>query len=131
MSNDAAMIPDWLENPDVVLLRDVATAVARLDEVGQLDSFALPYPPDAQRALDRLVLACLRGGAQPPTGVPEMIGWCRTRPLRSWPLDALPLDLFRGTTGSSTRAPGGRHSSAANSRSKGSGTVPAASTPSW
>lgn len=96
MSDDAATIPDWLENSDVVLLRDVATAVARLDEVGRLDSFALPYPPDAQRALDRLVLACLRGGAQPPTGVPEMIGWCRTRPLRSWPLDALPLDLFRG-----------------------------------
>ncbi|MGV9786738.1 pPIWI_RE_Y domain-containing protein [Streptomyces sp. NPDC003435] len=97
MSGYAGAIPDWLENPDVVLLRDVATAVVRLDEVTGLDSFTLPYPPDAQRALDGLVLACLRGGARPPAGVPEMIDWCRTRPLRSWPLDALPLDLFSGS----------------------------------
>nr|WP_244320252.1 MULTISPECIES: hypothetical protein [Streptomyces] len=96
MNGYAGAIPDWLENPDVVLLRDVATAIMRLDEVTRLDSFILPYPADAQRALDGLVLACLRGGARPPAGVPEMIHWCRTRPLRSWPLDALPLDLFRG-----------------------------------
>lgn len=94
MSSYAGTIPDWLENPDVVLLRDVATAVMRLDEVEQLDSFALPYPDDAQRALDGLVLACLRGGARPPAGVPEMVHWCRTRPLRGWPLDGLPLGLF-------------------------------------
>ncbi|MER6916004.1 hypothetical protein ABT354_30380 [Streptomyces sp. NPDC000594] len=94
MSGYAGTIPDWLENPDVVLLRDVATAVVRLDEVAELDSFALPYPPEAQRALDGLVLACLRGSARPPAGVPEMIHWCRTRPLRSWPLDALPMNLF-------------------------------------
>lgn len=96
MSGYTGTIPDWLENPDVVLLRDVATAVVRLDEVVQLDSFTLPYPPDAQRALDGLVLACLRSGARPPAGIPEMIHWCRTRPLRSWPLDALPADLFSG-----------------------------------
>ncbi|WP_330241084.1 restriction endonuclease-related protein [Streptomyces sp. NBC_00525] len=96
MSGYTGTVPDWLENPDVVLLRDVATAVVRLDEVVRLDSFTLPYPPDAQRALDGLVLACLRGGARPPAGIPEMIHWCRTRPLRSWPLDALPADLFSG-----------------------------------
>ena len=96
MSGYAGTTPDWLENPDVVLLRDVATAVMRLDEVVQLDAFTLPYPPDAQRALDALVLACLRGGARPPTGMPEMIRWCRTRPLKSWPLDSLPLNLFSG-----------------------------------
>jgi hypothetical protein len=96
MSSYAGTVPDWLENPDVVLLRDIATAVMRLDEVAELDSFTLPYPPDAQRALDGLILACLRSGARPPAGVPEMIRWCRTRPLGSWPLDALPLDLFSG-----------------------------------
>lgn len=94
MSGYAGTIPDWLENPDVILLRDVATAVMKLHEVVQLDSFTLPYPPEAQRALDGLVLACLRGGARPPAGVPEMIHWCRTRPLRRWPLDALPPGLF-------------------------------------
>ncbi|WP_405826814.1 hypothetical protein OG705_26955 [Streptomyces sp. NBC_00838] len=78
----------------MILLRDVATAMLRLDDVVQLDSFTLPYPPVAQRALDGLVLACLRGGARPPAGVPEMINWCRTRPLRRWPLDALPPGLF-------------------------------------
>ncbi|MEO3976478.1 hypothetical protein [Streptomyces sp. CAU 1734] len=94
MNGHTGTAPDWSANPDVVLLRDVATAVVRLDEVAELDSFALPYPPAAQRALDRLVLACLRGGARPPAGVPEMLHWCRTRPLRRWPLDDLPLDLF-------------------------------------
>ncbi|WP_327393174.1 hypothetical protein OG533_31580 [Streptomyces sp. NBC_01186] len=85
---------DWMENPDVTRLRDVATAVVRLDSVGQLESFTLPYPAEAQRALDALVLACLRTAAQPPAGLPELIRWCRARPLGSWPLDRLPEHLF-------------------------------------
>ncbi|MFF3497311.1 hypothetical protein ACFYWS_38965 [Streptomyces sp. NPDC002795] len=86
--------PDWFANPDVVLLRDVATAVARLEEVGRLDSFTLPYPAEAQRALNALVLECLRNGAQPPSGVPELMRWCRARPLGSWPLNRLPHRVF-------------------------------------
>ncbi|MFB6613177.1 hypothetical protein ACFCV9_02935 [Streptomyces sp. NPDC056367] len=86
--------PDWLTNRDVVLLRDVATAVIRLDGATRLDSFKLPYPAEAQRALDTLVLRCLRDGARPPSGVPELVRWCRTRPLGNWPLDRLPGGLF-------------------------------------
>ncbi|MFJ7266391.1 hypothetical protein ACIQV3_06925 [Streptomyces sp. NPDC099050] len=88
------LVPDWLSNPDVVLLRDVATAVLHLAAVDSLDSFTLPYPAAAQRAVNALVLQCLRNGAAPPAGVPEMMRWARNRPLASWPLDRLPIDLF-------------------------------------
>ncbi|MEU1949946.1 hypothetical protein ABZ554_47730, partial [Streptomyces sp. NPDC020125] len=91
---DRPLVPDWLANPDVVLVRDVATAVIRLDGVENLDSFTLPYPAEAQRALDAMVLACLRTAARPPSGLPELIRWCRTRPLGSWPLDRIPERLF-------------------------------------
>ncbi|MDT0548221.1 pPIWI_RE_Y domain-containing protein [Streptomyces lonegramiae] len=91
---DRPLVPDWLANPDVVLVRDVATAVIRLDGVENLDSFTLPYPAEAQRALDATVLACLRTAARPPSGLPELIRWCRTRPLGSWPLDRIPERLF-------------------------------------
>ncbi len=91
---DPTTVPDWLANPEVVLLRDVATAIVRLAEVGGLDSFFLPYPADAQRALDALVLHCLRNGSRPPSGVPEMIRWARNRPVGNWPLDRLPEGVF-------------------------------------
>ncbi|WP_328671972.1 restriction endonuclease-related protein [Streptomyces sp. NBC_00328] len=94
---DQRLVPDWLSNPDVMLLRDVATAVLHLAAVDHLDSFALPYPPAAQRALDALVLQCLRNGAKPPAGIPEMMRWARARPLGSWPLDGLPDSLFDTT----------------------------------
>ncbi|MEV5684788.1 hypothetical protein AB0L68_16595 [Streptomyces sp. NPDC052164] len=93
---DQQLVPDWLSNPEVLLLRDVATAVLHLAAVDGLDSFSLPYPPAAQRALDALVLQCLRNGAKPPAGVPEMMRWAQARPLGSWPLDKLPGDLFDG-----------------------------------
>ncbi|MFD9715763.1 hypothetical protein [Streptomyces sp. NPDC059076] len=91
---DLHTAPDWLLNRDVVLLRDVATAVLQLAAVDDPDAFTLPYPPGAQRALDALTLQCLRNGATPPAGVPEMARWARVRPLSSWPLDQLPADLF-------------------------------------
>ncbi|MFF8841410.1 hypothetical protein ACF08N_01580 [Streptomyces sp. NPDC015127] len=91
---EPSSVPGTLAEPDVRLLRDVATAVVRLDAVTRLASFSLPYPPQAQRALDALVLACLRQGARPPSGVPELLRWCRTRPLGSWPLEGLGAALF-------------------------------------
>jgi hypothetical protein len=78
-----------LGHPDVRLLRDVATAVVQLEDVMRLDSFTLPYPAQAQRALDAVVLACLSSGARPPSGLPELLRWCRTRPVGSWPLEGL------------------------------------------
>lgn len=91
---DQQAASDWLFNRDVVLLRDVSTAVLQLAAVDDLDAFALPYPAGAQRALDALTLQCLRIGAAPPAGVPELVRWARVRPLSSWPLDQLPADLF-------------------------------------
>ncbi len=85
---------DWSAYADVPLLHTIASAVIGLADVEGLASFHLPYPAEAQRALDRLVLACLlRGVEQVPTGVPDMLSWCRTRPLEDWPLD-LPRDAF-------------------------------------
>ncbi len=92
--SESPTFPGFLADPDVRLLRDVATAVVRLDAVTRLESFSLPYPPQAQRALDAVVLACLRQGARAPSGVPELLSWCRTRPLGSWPLDGLSAAPF-------------------------------------
>ncbi|MEK8170858.1 hypothetical protein NKH77_18850 [Streptomyces sp. M19] len=68
---DQQAAPDWLFNRDVVLLRDVATAVLHLAAVDDLDAFALPYPAGAQRALDALTLQCLRNGATPRPACPR------------------------------------------------------------
>lgn len=85
---------DWSAYADVPLLHTIASAVIGLADVEGLASFHLPYPAEAQRALDRLVLACLlRGVEQVPAGVPDMLSWCRTRPLEDWPLQ-LPPDAF-------------------------------------
>src|ERR1035437_10402119 len=85
---------DWSAYADVPLLPTIASAVSGLADVEGLASFHLPYPAEAQRALDRLVLACLlRGVEQVPAGVPDMLSWCRTRPLEGWPLE-LPPDAF-------------------------------------
>ncbi|GHF26634.1 hypothetical protein GCM10010218_04410 [Streptomyces mashuensis] len=78
---------------DARLLRDIATAIVRLDDHGNLDSFRLPYPAEAQRALNALVLECLRKDASPPTSLPDLLRWCRSRPVSSWPLE-LPEDIF-------------------------------------
>jgi len=76
----------------MTLLRTVATAVLDLSDVPNPGTFTLPYPAEAQRALDRTVLACLLRGAEPPRGVPDLLVWCREIPVVDWPLD-LPEDL--------------------------------------
>ncbi|MBB5979841.1 hypothetical protein [Kribbella solani] len=73
-------------------MRTVAGAVIDLDQIEDPGLFRLPYPPEVQRALDRTVLACLLRGAEPPLSVPELLAWCRERPVVDWPLD-LPADL--------------------------------------
>lgn len=74
------------------LLRTIASAVVDLSEIPNPGTFTLPYPPEAQRALDRTVLACLLRGAEPPRSLPDLLTWCRERPVADWPLD-LPDDL--------------------------------------
>lgn len=71
----------------MTLLKTVSTAVVELSQCGNLGSFTLPYPHEAQRALDRTVLACMWRQAQPPLSVPDLIAWCQDRPIAQWPID--------------------------------------------
>ncbi|MFE1510156.1 hypothetical protein ACE1N8_27255 [Streptomyces sp. DSM 116494] len=91
--NSHAPPPDWSRHRDVPLLHTLATAVLALAETTNLDRFRLPYHPEAQRALDGTALSCLRRGAEPPASVPQLMYWCRTRPIARWGLD-LPRDAF-------------------------------------
>jgi hypothetical protein len=77
----------------VALLRTVASAVIDLADIGNLATFTLPYPSEAQRALDRVILTCLRRGATPPQSVVELVRWCRERAILDWPME-LPEDVF-------------------------------------
>ncbi|MFD0398272.1 HU-CCDC81 and SPOR domain-containing protein [Kitasatospora sp. NPDC059811] len=71
---------------NVPLLHVLATAIIEIAEQREQTIPPPPYPPEAQRALDQVVLECLRGRITPPSGLPELISWCRTRPLDRWPL---------------------------------------------
>lgn len=82
---------DWSAHHGIPLMRTLASALVALDAETGLDAFTLPYPPEAQRALDRTVLACLERGAEPPTSLPDLLSWCRERPVADWPVD-LPAD---------------------------------------
>ncbi|MFB9676067.1 pPIWI_RE_Y domain-containing protein [Streptosporangium vulgare] len=92
-SPPSSSLADWSAHAGVPLLQTLATAVLRLADMTDLEAFTLPYPAEAQRALDRTALACLLRGAHPPGSVPELLAWCRTRPVEDWPLD-LPQDAF-------------------------------------
>ncbi|WP_121432357.1 HU-CCDC81 and SPOR domain-containing protein [Actinomadura pelletieri] len=83
-------IKDW-DTEDVVLLRSLATALVDLEKIGDLDTFTMPYPDEAQRVLNRTVLLCLRRQARPPRSLPELIDWA-TEPVADWPL-SLPQGL--------------------------------------
>ncbi|MCX4689547.1 hypothetical protein OG401_35525 [Kitasatospora purpeofusca] len=87
-------LPDggWAAHRSEALFRLLATALVGLGEVGNLESFALPYPPDAQMALDRVVLACLLESVPPPASLTELVTWCQRIPLADWPV-ALPERL--------------------------------------
>nr|WP_169806340.1 hypothetical protein [Herbidospora sakaeratensis] len=84
---------DWSTHAGVPLVRTLASAMLQLNEKTGLTAFTLPYPEEAQRALDRTVLACLVKGATPPASLIELVSWCRSTPLVDWPLD-LPPDVI-------------------------------------
>lgn len=71
---------------DTAVLTDVARGVVALAQVDRLSSFTMPYPDDAQAALDRLTLTCLLRTVPPPRSLADLVRWCGTRPLRDWPL---------------------------------------------
>lgn len=61
----------WAAHDGVPLLATVARALCVLDHTTGLDAFRLPYPPVVQLALDRTVVAWLRGGLRPPPHSPN------------------------------------------------------------
>jgi hypothetical protein len=80
-----SMKTDTDEADGVELLRDLARAVCALSLVGRTDVISLPYPPVVQRALDRVVWACLGRGERPPGSVAELVAWCSERTPDRWP----------------------------------------------
>jgi hypothetical protein len=74
------------------LVSSVARALVALSEVGDLSAFSMPYPSEAQLAVDRLAMFHLSRGKPTPLGVPGLVRWGRTLPLTQWELD-LPADL--------------------------------------
>ncbi|MFD8885847.1 hypothetical protein ACFV0H_25525 [Streptomyces erythrochromogenes] len=81
--------------PDENLLRLVASALLMLSRQRTVPNPV--YPANVQNAYNRLVLHCLRVGAEPPGSVPDMARWAAQRPLGRWPL-ALPEELRTGDT---------------------------------
>jgi hypothetical protein len=81
----------WAAHSGTPLLRTLANALVALQHQNDLDAFTLPYPAEAQRALDRVSLAFLLLGAEPPAGLPALIELC-TYPLGDWP-SVLPPDV--------------------------------------
>jgi hypothetical protein len=83
---------------DERLLGLVASALVAIDELEDLKAFEMPYPPQVQRTLDRLVLHCLRRQARPPKSVQALVRWGYERYLGVWPLvlphDVYPMDEF-------------------------------------
>lgn len=73
------------------LLRTMATAVVALSRRRHPGDPV--YEPTVQRALDQLVLLCLRRGTKPPGSVPEMTRWARIRPVAQWPLDLFDAEV--------------------------------------
>ncbi|MBW8485565.1 restriction endonuclease-related protein [Actinomadura parmotrematis] len=75
------------------LLHTLANGLIALDRAAALEpleSFSLPYPAEAQRALDRTALLYLLHGARPPRSMADLVRWCWERPLSDLLLDLPP-----------------------------------------
>jgi hypothetical protein len=89
--SSAETLDAWAAHDGVPLLATVARALCVLDHTTGLDAFCLPYPPVVQLALDRAVVAWLRGGLRPPASLAELVQRCADISLEDWPL-SLPSD---------------------------------------
>ena len=85
-----------MNGEDFRLLRTIAGGVVQLSEVASPGAFSLPYPADAQRALDQVAMACLLRGEPLPRSLPDLITWCAQRPVRDWPLAVSPDQAATG-----------------------------------
>lgn len=77
-------VPDQEDN-GTRLYRELSRVVVDLADHTGLRSFTLPYPPEAQSVLERVVLHCLHAGQRPPRSLPELLEWCRHRPAGAPP----------------------------------------------
>jgi pPIWI_RE three-gene island domain Y/REase associating with pPIWI_RE len=60
-------------NAPTELIYAVARCFFELAAQRQTDSFRLPYPPNVQLTLDRVVLDCLRRGVSAPSTIPDLV----------------------------------------------------------
>ncbi|MEV0266939.1 hypothetical protein AB0I49_37150 [Streptomyces sp. NPDC050617] len=81
----------WAEAEGILLLRSIATGMVRLSQVANTGATTLPYPDEAQRALNSTILTCLLLKAEPPTSLLKLVEWAAHRPVDRWPA-ALPPD---------------------------------------
>jgi hypothetical protein len=77
--------PDRNARDGAAILPDLARGLVDLSDASHGGVISLPYPSSTQRALDRIVLACLREGLAPPSGVPDLVGWCTVPFDGRWP----------------------------------------------
>ncbi|MEV0279267.1 hypothetical protein AB0I22_23175 [Streptomyces sp. NPDC050610] len=69
---------------------ELARVVAGLAAQERMRTFSLPYPHDAQLALDRMVSYCLGQGWTPPKSLPELMSWCREHTAGGLPFQVPP-----------------------------------------
>jgi hypothetical protein len=77
-----------LLSPDELTLHLIATGLVEFmtQYIEKAKPLKLPYPKSLQHGLDKLVVACLRSGMTPPQGVPDLLIWCRDKPIAQWPI---------------------------------------------
>ncbi|WP_461002317.1 pPIWI_RE_Y domain-containing protein [Streptomonospora sediminis] len=76
--------PGIQRRDDDAALRVIATGlISTYRGVAKGAPLSVPYAPDLQRGLDLLTVICMRDGARPPAGIPELLQWCH-EPLGSW-----------------------------------------------
>ncbi|MFI5617381.1 hypothetical protein [Streptomyces sp. NPDC051567] len=68
------------------ILALLARALVILSRSWLPHAFALPYPREAQSALDRVVLYCMAHSVEPPENLPALVGWCRHRTIGQFPV---------------------------------------------
>jgi len=90
--------PDRSSHDGAAILPDLARGLVDLGDAGRGRVISLPYPSSMQRALDQIVLACLREGLAPPSGVPDLVGWCTVPFDGRWPSTAAAKLLCPETT---------------------------------
>jgi hypothetical protein len=73
---------------DDLILRLVASGVVQFDRnLRREPPVLVPYPDALQKGLDKLTVQSMRRATTPPRSVPDLLAWCRERPLNQWPLD--------------------------------------------